>query len=66
MTVVTISRRAPLLDSCVAKKISYKRVHVSDVLELCIELLGLWTRRCWRLSENKICGILASFKFPHI
>ena len=66
MTVVTISRRAPFLDSCVAKKISHKRVHVGDVLELCIELLGLWTRRCWRLSENKICGILASFKFPHI
>ena len=66
MTVVTISRRAPLWDSCVAKKISHKRVHVGDVLELRIELLGLWTRRCWRLSENKICRILASFKFPHI
>ena len=66
MTVVTISRRAPLWESCVAKKISHKRVHVGDVLELRIELLVFWTRSCWCLSENKICGILASFNFPHI
>ena len=66
MNVVTISRRAPLWDSCVAKKISHKRVHVGDVLELRIELLGIWTRGFWCLGENKICGILAAFKFPHI